>query len=168
MKTLNDRKKEGRALEQAIEMHQHCYYKRLVRLKKRIASLLEYKHPYFITLTLNETSTGLKMGTYKRKITQTFDDVQAIDFVYNIDYGKSTERLHFHAIVSFNNPLDYKQLYHIWKYGAINIKPIIIKNAEALKKYIAKQTNHAIKRNAGTIFYKRKKKKESENINNGK
>ena len=113
MKSLNNRKAEGRPLEQAIEMHQDCYYKRITRLKKRIGNLLEYEHPYFITLTLNETSTGLKMGTYKRKITQTFEHVQAIDFIYNIDYEKKTERLHFHAIVSFDNPFDYTQLYHI-------------------------------------------------------
>ena len=163
MKTLNDRKEEGRKLEDAIEMHQHCYYKRLVRLKKRIANLLEYKHPYFITFTLNERSLGRNLGTYKRKITSTLEHVEVIDFVYNIDYGKTNERLHFHAIASFNEPLDYTQLYQIWKYGAINIKPIIIKDSEALKRYITKQTEHAVKKTAGKIFYKRNVRKKKEN-----
>lgn len=149
------------AEEQKVCENLHdAYSKRVIRLKKRIKSIL-HKYPYvlFITLTFtNEILQKTSQETRRRYVTR-YLQLFGGDYVANIDYGKSTEREHYHAVVGYTYLLHEDAEYQ-WKYGFFNMKHVRNEklNSERLSKYVAKLTNHAIKETAkgNKIIYAKK------------
>lgn len=153
MKTLKDRLEEGQETQQAITNLNKSYYRRDSRLKKRLEAMIYKEHTYFITFTIAPKHYGLNYNTYLRKIKEALG--RASGWVVNSDYGIINERLHFHCVASFNSQLDYNTLNAIYKYGTIDFKPIYNTNEKALREYLNKTFNHAVKQTAGKIHYSR-------------
>lgn len=153
MKTLKNRLDEGQQTQQAINNLNQSYQRRDSRLKKRIENILQNEHTYFITFTIAPKYYDLKYNTYLRKIKEAL--AGASNWVLNSDYGKTNERLHFHCLATFNLQLDYNTLNAIYKYGSINFKPIYSTNEKAIREYLNKTFNHAVKQTAGKIHYSR-------------
>lgn len=153
MKTLSDRLKEGQEIQQAIINLNKSYYRRDSRLKKRLENMLQNDHTYFITFTIAPKYYDLKYNTYIRKIKEALGG--ASGWVLNSDYGKTNDRLHFHCVATFNSQLDYSTLNNIYKYGTIDFKLIYNANEKAIREYLNKTFNHAVKQTAGKIHYSR-------------
>lgn len=153
MKTLKDRIEEGQDLARAITNLNKSYYRRDSRLKKRLENMLQNEHTYLITFTIAPKNYGLKYNTYLRKIKEALGNASA--WVVNSDYGTINDRLHFHGVATFESQLDYNTLNNIYKYGSINYKLIYNKNEKALREYLIKTFNHAVKQTAGKIHYSR-------------
>lgn len=153
MKTLKDRIGEGQDLARAIKNLNKSYYRRDSRLKKRLENMLQNEYTYFITFTIAPKNYGLKYSTYLRKIKEALGG--ASGWVVNSDYGKTNERLHFHCVATFNSQLDYNTLNAIYKYGTIDFKPIYNANEKALREYLNKTFNHAVKQTVGKIHFGR-------------
>lgn len=154
MKTLRDRLQEGQDIQKAINNLNKSYQRRDSRLKKRIEQMLEQEHTYFITFTIAPKNYGLKYDTYLRKIKEALGNASG-GWVVNSDYGDINERLHFHCVASFPSQLDYTTLNDIYKYGTIDFKPIYNSNEKAIREYLNKTFNHAVKQSAGKIHYSR-------------
>jgi hypothetical protein len=157
MKTLNDRLQEGQEIQQAINNLNKSYERRNNRIKKRLQQMLEQEYKYFITFTISPENYGLKYNTYLRKIKEALGG--ASSWVVNSDYGNINERLHFHCVASFHSQLDYNTLNNIYQYGSINFKAIYNNNEKAIREYLNKTFNHAVKQTAGNTYFSRKKKK---------
>lgn len=119
---------------------QNANFQRTKRLKNRITTMLKLGTCKFITITfkddvLNNTSEETRRQYVRRWLSKYGY------YVANIDYGKTTEREHYHAIVLCD------RIEKTWQYGFIDIKTARTKNASELRlaKYISKLTNHAIK-----------------------
>lgn len=153
MKTLKERLEEGQAIQRAINNLNKSYQRRDSRLKKRLESMLQNEYTYFITFTIAPKHEGLKYNTYLRKIKEALAD--ASEWVLNSDYGSINERLHYHCVATFNAQLDYNTINAIYKYGSINYKPIYNTNEKAIREYLNKTYNHAIKQSAGKIHFSR-------------
>lgn len=158
MKTLTIRLNENQEIKRAIYNTKNSEWKNHKRMLKRVKTILEYEHSYFFTFTIAPKNYDLKIDTYKRKIKEAL--AGASQWVANIDYGKDNGRLHFHALVGFDFQVDYTKLLEIYNYGAIKIRDIQVKNAEALRNYMIKLTLHAEKDTANEIFYSRKRRKK--------
>ena len=115
--------------------------------------MLQHEYTYFITFTIAPEYYDLKYNTYLRKIKEAL--AGASGWVVNSDYGKINERLHFHAVATFELQLDYNILNAIYKYGSINFKPIYNTDEKSLREYLNKTFNHTIKQTAGKIHYSR-------------
>lgn len=130
---------------------------RTIRLKKRIRYIFNnYEYVYFLTLTFNDKTLLLSSNTRRFYVKLFLNDITTC-YIANIDYGKRTEREHFHAVISSNCPI--KNIN--WLYGFYNIK-LINKtelDSERIAKYISKLTNHAIKETTkfNKIMYSRNK-----------
>ena len=146
---------EGQDAQQAIYNLNRCYEKRNSRLKKRLEKILQQEYAYFITFTIAPAHYNYAYETYLRKIKEALRDASA--WVVNSDYGDTNERLHFHAVSSFNSQLDYNTITAIYQYGAVNFRRIYSKNEKALREYLLKTFNHATKQSAGKIHFSRKK-----------
>lgn len=154
MKTLNDRLQEGQHIQRAITNLNKSYQRRDSRLKKRIETMLKNEFTYFITFTIAPKHYHLKYNTYLRKIKEALKN--ASGWVLNSDYGDNSERLHFHAVATFSDQLDYNIVNAIYQYGSVNFKPIFSNNEKALREYLIKTFNHTVKQTAGQIYYSRK------------
>lgn len=154
MKTLLDRINEGQDLSRAVKNINQSYERRSSRLKKRIETMInDYEWTYFITFTIAPAFENLKYNTYLRKIKEAL--VNASHWVLNADYGAKHDRLHYHALVSYTEQLDYNILNEIYKYGAINIIKIYNTNEKGIREYMSKQYSHITKQTAGKIHYSR-------------
>lgn len=153
MKTLKDRLQEGQQVQQAINNLNKSYQRRDSRLKKRLEQMLDQEHTYFITFTIAPKNYGLKYNTYLRKIKEALG--RASGWVVNSDYGDKNGRLHFHAVATFVSQLDYTTLNDIYKYGSINYMLIYNSNEKAIREYLNKTFNHAVKQTVGKIHYSR-------------
>lgn len=156
MKTLEERLLEGQDIQQAIDNLNKSYEKMNGRLKKRLEKLLKEDFVYFITFTIApEHYNESNYNKYLRKIKKALNS--ALGWVLNCDYGSENERLHFHAVASFKDQLNYNTIYEIYTYGSVNFKRIYSKNEKAIREYLIKTLNHATKQSAGKIHYSRLK-----------
>lgn len=124
----------------------HAHLERVLRLKKRIKSILSFKYPKFITLTFTDEVLAKTSAQTRRKYVTRYLNTFGGDYVANIDYGTKNEREHYHAVVGFDLLLDTP----IWKYGFSKIQNVRLeeKTETKLAKYVAKLTNHSIKETA--------------------
>lgn len=124
-------------------------YNKCSRITKRFLYLFHrYKHLYFCTFTLNDYYINKSDRTRKDLIKDSLyfidDDIK---YIINVDYGKQTERLHYHGIIATNFDLDLniclQLVYPCFSYS----EPIRLDNKSIKKipKYINKLSNHAIK-----------------------
>lgn len=124
--------------------------KRVKRLNDRIERYLSLGTCIWLTLTFNDTTivntTEQTRKTYVRKYLKSLSKY----YVGNIDYGKTTEREHYHALVV----TDYVDMDK-WTYGFAYTERI--KNhkgsSKALSKYVSKLTAHAVKESTRRSAY---------------
>lgn len=122
-------------------------YMKVSRVKKRLFYLFyEYKYIWFCTFTFSDNMINkcrrTKLNAIKKCINQ-FD----FKYILNIDYGKTTEREHYHCIIGTNKKIDldkdFKEKYNSFCSAfMVNNK---IDDLKRLSKYINKLTNHCIK-----------------------
>lgn len=117
-------------------------WKRVQRLKERIRSYLEKGQCIWLTLTFSEEVLNSTTLETRRKYVQRYLKSQSDYYLANIDFGKNTEREHYHAIVvsDFINKSE-------WIYGFTWTERIKnhVDSEKKLAKYTSKLTNHAIK-----------------------
>lgn len=127
--------KEGRRINQAS-------YKRSERLSNRIRLYLEKGECIWLTLTFREDVLNSTSIETRRKYVQRFLKTQSDYYLANIDFGKNTQREHYHAVV-VSSHIEAKK----WDYGFTWTERIHVCKDSDLKlaKYVSKLTNHAIK-----------------------
>lgn len=124
-------------------------YQKVSRIKKRFIYLIaRYKYLYFCTFTFDEYYVSLCDRSRKDLIKNSLYSFDSdIKYICNIDYGKTTERLHYHCIVATNNS-DNLSKHLESAYPCFTYTEKIRISKEDLKrtsKYINKLTNHTIK-----------------------
>lgn len=118
------------------------------RIKKRLLYLLmRYNYIWFCTFTFNDNYIN-KCERTKRDLIK--DVLNKYDFKYilNIDYGKQTQRQHFHCILATNFDLDINKLFQQNYNGGFCLSIQCKKGLndfQRLTKYIDKLVNHCIK-----------------------
>ena len=119
-------------------------YQRRKRLKERITSMLNIGQCLFLTLTFTDTVLENTQQHIRRKYVAKFLKANSKCYVANIDYGDTTEREHYHAVIL----CDYLS-YDSWSYGFSFVESINrYASEDKLACYISKLTNHAIKESA--------------------
>ena len=158
-KTFLDRINNDIYLEKAIFQTYSAYSSMQNRLKKRISNQIILDNTYLITFTINDNyiTTDIKqlIRSLKKILRETSEQ-----YLFNIDYGDINERLHFHALVTFLDKLDYKEYNHNWIHGTTNYKLITVRNESNIRLYLTKLTKHALKNSATQIFYGRLRKEK--------
>lgn len=126
----------------------------------------------FITLTISDEHINKDFKTIRRYINNYLNDV-CVDYIANDDYGKSTNRLHYHAIAILKDQsilkksiIDKKHIQHYnligYNYGHSDAQMVIKGDAENVTAYINKLSQHALKSTAYSehnVLRKRNKKK---------
>lgn len=141
--------KEARRINKAT-------YLRVKRLKERMETYLTQGKCIFATLSFTDEILEKTSKETRRKYVCRF--LKSISNLYlaNIDYGKTTKREHYHAVIVCDSIPRGS-----WPYGFDKYKKVRCDNLSTTKlsKYVSKLTNHAIKettkRNA--IIYSRNK-----------
>lgn len=135
---------------------------RRLRLKKRIATILDKGNAYFLTLTFSDDALASTQPHIRRKYVRELVKAISDDYVGNIDFGKKNGREHYHVVLhtdKFNDLVykyfkgsgysaDYSAAIDSWSnYGKYFIKQCGNDESDstALAKYTCKLTNHAIK-----------------------
>lgn len=125
-------------------------YKREKRLNKRIETYLSSGQCIWLTITFDDLTMSKTNEKTRRKYVSRFLKQVSNYYVANIDYGKTTEREHYHAVVltDFVEPT-------LWPYGFIYTERIKnhLKTPLKLSKYVSKLTNHAIKESTKRNVY---------------
>jgi len=126
------------------------------KIKKRIDLYSTERQGYFLTLTFTDNVLNSTSEQTRRRYVARYLKANFSDYVANRDYGKTTEREHFHAVVYHNTELTMN-----WAYGFASHRKIkqSDKDRTKLAKYQAKLTNHALKKSGRleSIIYSRKK-----------
>lgn len=128
------------------------------RVRRRITELMVFTPCSFLTLTFTDEVLASTTEETRRRYVARFLKSISENYVGNIDYGKTTEREHYHAVVE-GQDLDLTG----WTYGFTkSIKcgyTDIITDSARLSKYINKLSNHATKRTTKgkKIIYSRQK-----------
>lgn len=134
-----------------------CYKEQREKVESHLMYLMNKTRYdlYFITFTFSDDSlNGTKAETRKQNIRRLL--TRSDDYILNIDYGKQTEREHYHSIVALkqgtyetreeNGHLKLSIL-NDYKMGTYDVQKI--RNTETDKKrlsrYIAKLTMHSVK-----------------------
>lgn len=111
-------------------------FQKRTRIKKDIEKILN-KECIFLTLTFDDKHIDL---IDKRQRIRRWLQILKCNYIGNVDYGELNGRIHYHVIVQCDH-VDYDS----YKYGSINGERIVVKNVDALKRYIVKLSNHACK-----------------------
>lgn len=132
-----------------LERKLKARYMKVSRIKKRLIYLLtRYDFIYFVTFTFDDQLINRCDRTKRDLIKSSLLSFDSnIKFILNVDYGKKTEREHYHCIVATNNnfslSIHLKNTYPCFtKTELCNKKSSDLKR---LSKYINKLTNHALK-----------------------
>lgn len=122
-------------------------YMKVSRIKKRLVWLLSrYDYIWFCTFTFNDYYIN-KSDRTKRDLIKSCINKFDFQYILNIDYGKTTEREHYHCILATNwsfNINDYLQKNYSCFCNAKQCR-VSIADLKRLSKYINKLTNHCIK-----------------------
>ena len=136
--------------------------KRKNRVRSRCETFVLSGKAIFLTLTFSDDVLAKTSEKTRRRYVTRFLASQASRYVANIDYGNdgkkraykdakgkervSTAREHYHALV-YAPRVDFKA----WQYGGIDAERVNSTkgDSQAVSKYVAKLTNHAMKMNGG-------------------
>lgn len=115
---------------------------------------------FFATFTFDDPSLELQPKTRREGISRLLSKVSA-DFIMNIDYGKTTNREHYHAVIVFDKStitkyderkirgfMHYKiEELDAYKYGHYDCELVDLSNisAERLAYYLIKLVLHSVK-----------------------
>ena len=122
-------------------------YNKISRIKKRLVYLFsEYKYIWFCTFTFNDHYINKTTRT-KRDLIKNCINQKDFKFILNIDYGKRTEREHYHCILATNEDININDYFQdIYPCFSLSI---LCKNGltdfKRLSKYINKLVNHCVK-----------------------
>lgn len=162
----------------------NAYYQKVSRLKKRIAYILtSSEESYFITLTFRDDVLASTSEETRRKYVRRFlkEKCQGGHYVANIDYGKRTEREHYHAVANFSAagwPYGHQLSRRVELYAPLSAKYDHLPEEEyrekafevckkRLSKYVAKLGFHAVKettKDAYLIYSRIPKEEPSEPV----
>lgn len=138
------------------------------RLNKRIYQLITNNNCLFLTFTFSDETLKNTNEKTRLRYIKKFLNEQANEYILNCDYGKTTEREHYHAIV---NPIVKDMVYYrAYKLGKINGRRInklkrFTKNNKTLKEIAQDLTEHATKNSTKNtkIIYSRNIRKAKKN-----
>lgn len=135
-------------------------YQRVKRLYQRIEKYLSEGRCIFATLSFTDDVLSSTSKETRRKYVSRFLKSISNLYIANIDFGKTTGREHYHAVIVID-----KIARGSWSYGFDKYKKIRCDNLATIKlaKYISKLTNHAIKESTkrNAYIYSRESKKMS-------
>lgn len=118
------------------------------RIKKRLLYLLlRYNYVWFCTFTFSAKYINKSERT-KRDIIKQYLNSHDFKYILNIDYGKTTQRQHFHCILATNIDMDVNQFFQSFYKGGYSLSIPCKKGIDdltRLTKYIDKLVNHCIK-----------------------
>ena len=141
--------KNGIVLEpnQEYERILSARYMKVSRVKKRLVYLLyNFRYIWFCTFTFDDYYIDKCDRTKKDLIKKC---INKFDFKYilNVDYGKKTERQHYHCIIgtNYNLELDKYLKEHYMCFSSALLCNTDITDLKRLTKYINKLSNHCIK-----------------------
>lgn len=141
--------KEGIPFEENKEFEKVLNARRckVSRIQRRLVYLLtRYDYIWFCTFTFSDDYINKCDRTKRDLIKECINDYD-FKYILNIDYGKTTEREHYHCVLGTNWNMDVNYLFQN-KYPchclSINCKKGQ-KDYKRLSKYINKLTNHCIK-----------------------
>lgn len=131
------------------------------RLMNRIHKMMIISKCVFVTLTFTDETLANTSFITRRKYVSRFLKLCSADYAANIDFGRTHNREHYHAVVAVEKiPPEALQLWRN-KCGAVNVEKIRhSKDNKAVALYMTKLFNHAIKLNTGMnnrILYSRSK-----------
>ena len=115
-------------------------YNRYKRLKDRIMTYLQSGKCIFATLTFRNDVLDSTSVETRRKYVQRYLKSISSFYVANIDFGSTTEREHYHAVIlkDFINDT--------WEYGFTWFEKVRYSlSKEKISEYLTKLTNHGIK-----------------------
>ena len=141
--------KEGIPFEENKEFEKvlTARYMKVSRIKRRLVYLLSrYDYIWFCTFTFDNYYID-KCDRTKRDLIKSVINTHDFKYILNIDYGKTTEREHYHCIIGTNINFDVNQ-YIQSNYPCFSLSINCKKGSEdfyRLSKYINKLTNHCIK-----------------------
>jgi len=153
LKSIDERLNEKQPIDRAVLNTRLSHKKFVTRLKRRIELMLLSPFCYFVTFTISSEFYDIKKETIIRKVKEALGG--ASHWIFNEDYGSENARLHFHAVVSYHNQLDYNTILAIYQYGAVNFRLVQDKNEKALREYLTKLVNHSIKGSAFKLYRSR-------------
>lgn len=122
-------------------------YNKCSRIKKRMVYLFyRYKYIWFVTFTFDDDLISKCDRTKRDTIKKCLNNYD-FKYILNKDYGKETEREHYHCILATNQNINIddfmKENYPCFSWSKKCRKDI--DNINRLHKYINKLTNHALK-----------------------
>lgn len=122
-------------------------YQKCSRIKKRFVYLLtRFDYIWFITFTFDNYYIN-KTDRTKRDLMKSVLNTHDFKYMLNIDYGKKTEREHYHCILATN--IDFNVNQYIQSHYPCHCLAIQCKKGKKdfvrLSKYINKLTNHCLK-----------------------
>lgn len=120
-------------------------YRKYKRVRDKTTDLVITSQAVFLTLTFTDDVLARTSRSTRRRYVSRYLKSQSCEYVANIDFGKTTEREHYHALVfAPNQKIDLKPWH---KYGAIVAEKVRGKKDDdkRLAKYITKLTRHALK-----------------------
>lgn len=133
---------------------------RKYRLKKAITNVIKnhYNESYFLTFSFNEETLNTTTKEERKKIITAFLNNQCDYYILNCDYGKTTNREHYHALSIVKDKFINWSIYNT-KYGHLHIKPINFTNNQSEESKINYLLNHALKETTDNkIIYSRSKR----------
>jgi hypothetical protein len=150
IKTLNERLESNpHQIQKAVDNTIKSEQKFRSRIKKRVEQMILEPYTYFFTFTLDNNALNMTERYHIKKIKATLS--QATLFMINNDYGDKTQRLHYHALASFNH--EYNTTFNDkYQLGFINIRKINELNSKAIYEYIMKLSNHTTKKSVAKIW----------------
>lgn len=122
-------------------------YSKVSRIKKRLIYLLSRSnYVWFCTFTFDNYYIN-KCDRTKRDLIKSVISTHDFKYILNIDYGKKTEREHYHCIIGTDIDFDVNQfIQNNYPCYCLAIPCKIGENDfKRLSKYINKLTNHCIK-----------------------
>lgn len=124
-------------------------YSKVSRIKKRIFYVFTHRmYLYFCTFTFDDSLINkcdrTKKDLIKHSLMTIDDDVL---IVLNKDYGRKTEREHYHCLIGTNNSIDVLNLLKSVYPCRFNVERVSkgSNDVKKVSKYINKLTNHCIK-----------------------
>lgn len=136
-------------IKEARNINRASHYRK-ERLEARISNYLSQGQCIFVTLTFNNYVLERTNEETRRKYVRRYLRSQSACYVANIDYGKTNEREHYHAVV-LGDRLNMSE----WHYGYIYVERVKnhLKTSLKLSKYVTKLCNHAIKETTKRSVY---------------
>lgn len=118
-------------------------YQRIKRLRDKIDNMISSGPCVWCTLTFrNDVLESTNEDTRKQYVRKFLKCLKCA-YIANIDYGTTTEREHYHALVSIERIMKGS-----WAYGFDSYEKVRVQQSTSsikISKYISKLTNHYIK-----------------------